>query len=482
MNSFVNDQAKSLIAEFNSATDFTTRVDALCRLELLPIDHHMLQELPRDNNNLFIRKFLKKLHYVADTSGSTYAALTVSNSLAPTISFESELKGDLELSAAVPAVRLEHNEKVSVGVFDDLSSIERRLILDALKKGNENIDGYTIRAVKPGFSGAKVYAVFPFVSDERQPYPWIAKVGDTVKLRQEFQNSNSATFRTNNAQCYWTEAGDRACLLQKLASTSPNWPEPLHQKVWPGLRDLDQLCDVGTLRSIIDRFASQYKLFSQCKSINAPLTELFNPILSNIRPQRIIDRLGIYGLSSAASQFELEGTFDTPIHNPLYFYNRLTRSEPQVLVSSYTRNLHGDLHCDNLQIDEYGLPCMIDWGNSGVGHFLIDAAILETSILMKSVPIGLMPNSIHELLTSISHPSILCRDAASPAERARYCVQLLRQNLVDISPSREEFDYDLCLFFVAVQQLQYEDMNIWIALLQAHISIENLKRSLPAAV
>jgi DNA-binding NarL/FixJ family response regulator len=150
--------------------------------------------------------------------------------------------------------------------------------------------------------------------------------------------------------------------------------------------------------------------------------------------------------------------------------------DPVVWVSKYARRssflshwqayTHGDLHADNVYVDQHGRTCIIDYEKSGPGYILRDFVELETDIRLRLLPLKAkeleLAYQLDLLLLEPDHPRQLPHWQDIPGASKRAQAEL-----------RKAFDAICELRRLAYEQIHFTEMQeyYWAMLMETLFSV-----------
>jgi hypothetical protein len=152
-----------------------------------------------------------------------------------------------------------------------------------------------------------------------------------------------------------------------------------------------------------------------------------------------------------------------------------------IKIKSYKKICHGDLHTENIFVDHDNDIYLIDFGDTGKHHSLIDHATLEASIKFRHVP-RYMPTEELILVEKelLSDSTFLTSYEIKSSVRADIkdfykIVQRIRFLSKDYMLYKDiQLEYFLSLFMITLRQINYPDLNQLYALRSAEVLAEEI--------
>ncbi|MEJ5224362.1 MAG: phosphotransferase [Anaerolineales bacterium] len=166
--------------------------------------------------------------------------------------------------------------------------------------------------------------------------------------------------------------------------------------------------------------------------------------LMDFDPARVMESSGWY---TANAPHPIRWFFERIVENPT--------NDASHIEHTYTAVTHGDLHGDNLLVDEFLNAWVIDFERSGPGHILQDFAELESDIITRLDCGQHYLGNFYALCLSICQPSELgglpgVEPAAppnNPYQKALHIIHHLRRLARQCTPITSAREYLLGLFF-----------------------------------
>lgn len=174
------------------------------------------------------------------------------------------------------------------------------------------------------------------------------------------------------------------------------------------------------------------KHFQQRRVEKRPLSVAYESVWGS----RLRERLGRYVAEERPLSFL---SINAPLINPIQWVYRYLQTEPAVAVACAVT--HGDLHGDNMLVNENGQICVIDYERTGWGPIQQDFVQLETDILLRLADLD-SENLLdcYKLYLAIAHPTTLRSrlpkldpSANEATATARKLVQYLRKLAYDVT-------------------------------------------------
>jgi hypothetical protein len=150
-----------------------------------------------------------------------------------------------------------------------------------------------------------------------------------------------------------------------------------------------------------------------------------------------------------------------------------------------TKTCHGDLHTENIFIDDESGVKLIDFGKTTKHHAPIDHIMLECSIKFNHIPKFMAIQDLivleHALL-SIDSFTEKCISVKMPPLLLKYynLIAQIRINSIDFIGNKENYiDYLVGLFLMTIRQIEYDNMNQNYAIESAYILLEHIGKEIP---
>lgn len=252
----------------------------------------------------------------------------------------------------------------------ELSTLLRDLFVET--------DAIMITPLTPGFSGARILTVQPFVRKSCGGGLFIVKFGRALDIQQEYTNYRQYVFFSNSSGRYTAafklvQGTTLGAILYALAGT-----DVLKTHDFGVMYQQQELSQIQTVLDNI--FRSTCKSWYQHTSMLEPLD-----LTQGYQAQghaALGDRESRIGATLPNVQFQETLTFHscrTPsrsLPNPL----RVLSALPPFISLTYTAITHGDLNQRNILVDHLNYPWLIDFQSTGRGHILRDVATLDAAI------------------------------------------------------------------------------------------------------
>lgn len=153
-----------------------------------------------------------------------------------------------------------------------------------------------------------------------------------------------------------------------------------------------------------------------------------------------------------------------PLCNPVMWVRQYARQSS--FLSHWQAYTHGDLHADNVYVDQHGQTCIIDYEKSGPGYILRDFVELETDIRLRLLPLKAkdlpLAYQLDLLLLEPDRPRQLPRWQDIPGASRRAQAEL-----------RKAFDAICELRRLAYEQVHFTEMQeyYWAMLMETLFSV-----------
>ncbi len=370
--------------------------------------------------------------------------------------------------------------------FRELDEHQRRVV-QALCNGRRRSISIG-RSLRPGHSGARVYEVRFACDDATETFPFILKLvradpdtpgADPQKLVKEYAN-------------YEQHVKDRLTINAELVASGPcsgilYWRVGTHSdsKIVALKEQLtDDARHIAGIGDTISRlFTQRMRPWStnqtEQKSSIAEEYEQFVQ-MDRVRKQASV----MFGSAPSAPRIPVPGV-DHELPNPMLFAESLVAWPDRLPMQC--RTVHGDLHCENVWIDEEGQEWLIDFGQTGRGHAAKDYAQLEASIKFDAISRSVLLGNLVELETGLIAGGVAIQDAHTLTshpllQRCARAIGTVRHEAHQslLKGDAPETEYCLSLFFCALRQVMYPDMNQPYAFVSAALLAEKLAPLLEA--
>ena len=381
--------------------------------------------------------------------------------------------------------------------FEDINLDERdRVLISRLIPAN--IKAIRYERIKSGFSGSRNYLVDPLDENGKPQKKSVIKIGEKAKLRQEyecyhaiiepkiqhplrvsqifFEDESLAALRYEFASGIVGRGSRTFKRVYEMSETEydKHFPDYHRTKMeflkWKvGLLFHEMLAGFNHIsgpstQKLGKEFADYVKDDQISKNFQA------------IMPQRLDDEaITLYGSNFA---------------NPRSFWIHKFKD---CFQNCFLKPVHGDLHSENVMIDDDGLIFLIDYGKTrNDGNLFTDYAMFEVSIKLDLIsrntpyPIILeferslyaIPDLGADLKYSGEYSSL--RDACELISEVRKQAHKLTKDLKLPSTMANPFyQYLFALFPLTYAQLAFPDMNQQYALLSSGLIAGILKEQLP---
>lgn len=363
---------------------------------------------------------------------------------------------------------------------DELQTLLVRIFSDA--------EMILVTPLTPGYSGAKVLKVQPFIGGSGGGGLFVVKFGEVRAIAQEYANYQKYVFFHNKSGRYtaafkWEQTVNIGGILYAFAGTDLR-----------GTRDFGvayQQWEFPKIQEVLDNLfhracSSWYESTEPLYPLN--LTQAYQPQGNSALQE--LERLVMEHLPTV--QFQQTLTFTSFQRTPSrHFLNpfRVSGVTHSLTRPTYKSITHGDLNQRNILVDRLGYPWLIDFQSTGPSHVLRDVATLDAvtrfqllassqanldEFLALEETLGTIQyfNQLENLpeTTSIDNPA-LAKVYQTVLYLRKLACWMVRDQEKDMS------EYYIALFYITLDTLQYfrlENEQRERALLSASLLIDTL--------
>ncbi len=240
-----------------------------------------------------------------------------------------------------------------------------------------------------GFSGARLLLVY--FARKPEGIPYLLKIADLDKVKEEHKGIRSMTnfvkdARVEHDRVFEAALSDGTSPKRKwggLLYTHQGTDQPANAASPVALRQIlfvgEDKCPTDHLVKIVE------KVFDRLQSAHQKTHVLHSTSAKRhferyLRGNRSAPRIEcLLGPDSKKDKITF---LSAPIHNPLRLIGSLSAHTKMI-----SGRVHGDLHADNIVMDQDDIPHLIDFAwSSEPRDVLVDFALLETSIRFMAFP------------------------------------------------------------------------------------------------
>ena len=316
-----------------------------------------------------------------------------------------------------------------------------------------------------GFSGAHIYEVQPF-KQSGECIKYVIKVNNINNDKLKNERNNFLTYVQSLDNRYHIEEGT----TEKLRAIKYNYAS--NDGYTESVAFAQKLEEPGNWLSLVDNLFEipLFKKWDYSKEQADNILKIYYEQYINI--EKIIQEI-----------CSIENSTELEIKKRKLIINLKKILSAKVPV--YLKICHGDLHTQNIYIDENNNIFLIDFGDTGKRHAVIDHVTLECSIKFRHIPKYIL---IEELETI--EESFLERESFNPNFNLNFitrsdlksCFQLI--NNIRVSAGQyiydriSKIDYFISLFMITFRQIRYKGLNQLYALRSAELLSEKIIQEL----
>jgi hypothetical protein len=345
----------------------------------------------------------------------------------------------------------------------ELEPGEEKIIKKIFK--NRGCDSVEYKILSGGFSGAKVLEVRPLKKITTKKYVMKLNSIENVKIQREKSNHDLYVKDCDTAHSFLdTEQTEKYfAIMYEYASSdleidSKSFAEIIskieYSEIDYYLKIIDNLFNL-TIFNSWDKGKRQKK--HSAKELYSSFIK-FNDIVQQI--EKILDTKNEFDKDySLLSQFE-------SIFNLEFDCN--------------TKICHGDLHSENFFIDDKNEIILIDFGDTGELHSLIDFVTLESSIRFKHISkyynLDELLKYEKQLFTIDSFKNNFNLDFINHKNLTKYfkIILKIREHALKYICNNSLNEYLIALFMITFRQIRYPDLNQIYALRFAELLAEHI--------
>ncbi|MDZ7690686.1 MAG: phosphotransferase [Balneolaceae bacterium] len=329
---------------------------------------------------------------------------------------------------------------------------------------NKDLDHHILKAIKllfganktnqihyqinsKGFTDSTVISVQPF-SNFENPQKYIIKIGDrnNTKLLNEEEKFRKHVETTDSSYSIEVQKTEKCFAIRYHYATSDS---EIESKSFGGiLRSSKNDYPISKRKSYIKKLfkTPTYKRWdsTELDDININYKNYrdfinFDAIknhLNKIYDSSDVDQLEVVDIFKKAKKIKLEGN---------------------------TQICHGDLHTENFFIDENENAYLIDFGDVGRHHNIIDYAMLETSIKLNHTPNYIPNDKLYKLEKELLNDNTFNSNYSFKSTQRQDLVNVyslittIRELAADKINNPNEYFYSL--FMLTFRQIRYDDLN-----------------------
>ena len=297
-----------------------------------------------------------------------------------------------------------------------------------------------------GYTGARLFKAH--FDKNRVGAPYVLKI-DTVKNvnSEALAQTKAAAFYPNTypQQVDSPSGGELSLLMYNMIVDSSGDITELRE----------QYEKVGDPSDFLD---SLDKMYALCKNAHSPegirttFDAAYDKYLRNSRPDKLAESLG-------TSEIKLE-FFGGNYWNPTNIVKTIGQKEG-TLAKGF---IHGDLHPNNVVINQHNKPSLIDFAWAGEGDILIDFVLMECSLRFLLFPHNIdwpAHRRVAQMLVTEDGPAEIIqfyKENPNTVHQERYlrmaqAIQIVRSRAKDHAKSYWDFDNYLCGQFMMLYGL-----------------------------
>lgn len=420
-----------------------------------------------------LREFLEKLQGEVNYRKSSFLALVALSPGAQSgdfgVKFIEELKGYFEphieqinicdYDTLVPIFLIEKNidmitEEINYLTATDmtnkcLNSAEEKIIKKLFR--NERCHNIIYKELTAGFSGSKVFEVQPF-KNSIETTKYVVKFNDInkPKLKDEVNNFDRYVKGYDNRYGIEKEETERYRAIKYNYASDDGFieSESFSSRIEKGIKDEHVGIAIEKLFNI--------KLFHKWDATreNKPSSTIGDYYNSYIKLDSIIPKIAII------ENKKNEEVESSPL---LLNLNKILKTK----IPTCSKVCHGDLHTENFFIDNKEEVFLIDFGDTGVHHALIDYATLESSIKFRHIPRYI---DIKELMNI--EKEFLNDTTFEPSREDLKIYFKLVSIIREMAKKyifKSEVEYYISLLMITFRQIKYDGLNQRYALNSAEL-------------
>lgn len=393
---------------------------------------------------------------------------------------------DCEPEQLVHNIQLDQKSSLAAMPATDQLASELR---DLLGRLFSYADAIMVGTLTPGFSGAKVLKILPFLYNQGGGRWFVVKLGDVEAIEREYNNYRDYVYPS--IRNGYNSAADRYEHTHHLGGIIYTFVGTDIERIqnFGGIYQQSAFAQIETILNKLFWYTCEnwYTYAIQLQPLD--LTEAYQG--QDSKGLEELERLAADHLP--AVQFQQELHFETFKKIPARrFANpfRVLKGVGAFVRSTYVSTTHGDLNQYNVLVDQMGYSWLIDFQQTGRSHILRDAATLDavTRFQLLSAHQATLDEflAMEEILCTGQHFNqledlqnrfVTGNFALLKVYQTTLYLRMQARKMVERNPQNDISEYYIALLYVTLDTLQYyslADEQRERALLSASLLVERL--------